>query len=306
MGKYTKTADIFFINIRDNNGVKERRCTKCQEWKPETIEYFYMHNKSKPEKGYQSECKVCAIKRSRENQLNNPERSKELKHKHYINNFDLWYEKRKERKENDLEKYQQDELTWRRKNKDKVRQHSLNHRQHKTHEITDNEWIACKEYFKDKDRDYCCAYCGLKIQDHFRNYLDDIQYMDLHKEHVDDNGSNELENCVPSCQSCNSSKSEYKLEEWYNPNNDRRGGEVFSQERLDKIIKWVTEDYKQYVEDKPKLPYSITRKQNEGSKTYYFELWSIDDKRNLIERLAIADKKVGLNQYIQKYFNITA
>lgn len=58
---------------------------------------------------------------------------------------------------------------------------------------------------------------------------------------------NELDNCVPSCQSCNSSKAQYTLEEWYNPNNDRRGGEVFTQERLDKIIKWTTEDYKQSV-----------------------------------------------------------
>jgi len=43
-------------NTRINDeGIKEKQCTKCGEWFPETTEYFYMRNKSKPEKGYKSE-----------------------------------------------------------------------------------------------------------------------------------------------------------------------------------------------------------------------------------------------------------
>lgn len=245
MNKKRDTSKIWAKNHRVNqDGIIERQCGNCKEWLEENIENYYFKIKTQT---YSSECKKCSIKRSRKNQLNNPERSKEFKHKHYINNFDKWYDKRKERKENDLEKYKNDELEWRRKNKSKVNEYSQNRHQHKMHNITNEEWIACKEYFKDKDGDYCCAYCGLKIQDHYRTYLDGKQYMDLHKEHVNDKGSNELDNCVPSCQSCNSSKAQYTLEEWYNPNNDRRGGEVFAQERLDKIIKWVTEDYKRYI-----------------------------------------------------------
>lgn len=69
---------------------------------------------------------------------------------------------------------------------------------------------------------------------------------DLHREHVDDDGSADLDNCVPSCQSCNSEKHTSTLDDWYNSSNYK-----FEQWRYDKIIKWITEDYKKYIEDKP-------------------------------------------------------
>ena len=55
LGKYTKSSPKFFENIREINGIKERRCSNCQEWFPETTEYLYMINKKKPEKGFQAE-----------------------------------------------------------------------------------------------------------------------------------------------------------------------------------------------------------------------------------------------------------
>lgn len=234
-------------NKRENNNIIERQCTQCQEWKPETTEYYYMHNKSKPEKGFQPECKKCAIKRASKNRIDNIEIRKAYDKQRYLNDPNYFYTMNKKDFEERSDFYKNFMTAWRRDNLDKVNQYSLNHRQHKKHNITNEQWIACKEYFKDEDGNYCCAYCGLRIQDHNRMYAGKIQYIDLHKEHIDDDGSNELDNCIPSCQSCNSSKREYEFEEWYNSNNDRRGGEVFTQERLDKIIKWTTEDYKQYL-----------------------------------------------------------
>jgi len=55
----------------------------------------------------------------------------------------------------------------------------------------------------------------------------------LHKEHVDDNGANDLSNCVPSCQSCNSTKNLKTLEEII----ELKIIEKFTQEKYNKINK---------------------------------------------------------------------
>lgn len=69
-----------------------------------------------------------------------------------------------------------------------------------------------------------------------------MKQFDLHKEHVDDSGANDLSNCVPSCQSCNSSKNIFSLEEWYTEDNLN-----FTEERLSKIYRWLNEDYLKYI-----------------------------------------------------------
>lgn len=47
------------------DGILYKQCSKCKEWKPETLEFFYYKNKSYPEKGFSSECRMCAIKRTK-------------------------------------------------------------------------------------------------------------------------------------------------------------------------------------------------------------------------------------------------
>jgi hypothetical protein len=86
------------------------------------------------------------------------------------------------------------------------------------------------------------------VKDHFVRRNEVWKWMDLHKEHVDDEGSIYLDNCVPCCQSCNSSKGNFKLEDWYNANSNRLAEGIFSAERLNKIYKWINEDYKIYIE----------------------------------------------------------
>lgn len=288
MGKYTKESPIFFENIREINGIKERRCSKCNEWKPETIEYFYMHNKSKPEKGFQAECKVCAIKRSREIALKNPNRSKRK--------VEQWQEENKIRMQQVRKQYND-------RNKNKIYDYTSNYYQqhpekmkiynkrHRKHDVSNTEWKVCKEYFDNK-----CAYCGLHISEHIQYRKGKAIYMDLHKEHVDDNGANDLSNCVPGCQNCNSTKSKKTIDEFL----ESKLIEKFTKEKYNKIIQWISEDYKKHIEPKP--PYIITRKQNEDKRTYHYQLWTADEKRNMVKCIATADKKQGLKEYINKFF----
>lgn len=129
-------------------------------------------------------------------------------------------------------------------------------RKHKNHKINKKEWVACKDYFKNEDGEWCCAYCGALWKDHYRVYAGKLVKSDLHKEHADDEGSNDLSNCIPSCLSCNTSKHKYTLEFWYSSDNPN-----FSQERLNKINKWLDEDWKlYYIEKKPRAVYGSRKK----------------------------------------------
>jgi hypothetical protein len=76
------------------------------------------------------------------------------------------------------------------------------------------------------------------------------------------------------------------MDDWYS------GQEFFNEERYNKIIWWITEGYKDYIEDKP--PYIITRKQNDDKRTFHFELWSVDEKRNMVECVDKQNKKKDL------------
>jgi len=130
---------------------------------------------------------------------------------------------------------------WEAENPDKINKYQKN-RRHKNHKINKKEWEACKKYF-----DYQCAYCGFPIEDHYRIYAGKLQKIDLHKEHVDHEGSSDLSNCVPSCKTCNDFKHQFELDEWYNKDNIN-----YTKERYDKIIKWITEDYIYYIDHKNK------------------------------------------------------
>ena len=130
---------------------------------------------------------------------------------------------------------------WQRNNKDKIRQYNKNREKNKMHEISDSEWLSCKAYFNNS-----CAYCGLHEDEHYRKHYGKMKRFDLHKDHVDHEGANDLSNCVPACQSCNSSKHNKELEEWYRPNNEL-WCEVYSHERLSKINKWLNDNYKLYI-----------------------------------------------------------
>jgi hypothetical protein len=249
LGKYTKTADVFFINSREIDGVKEHRCTSCQEWKPETTEYYYLKNKSKPEKGFQSECKECCIKRSQKTaskmSLEKKEQLKLIRKERYENREKeielersrIWFENNKDTKKIYMKEYYA-------KHPEQMRKYS---RQHRNHNITPNEWEAVQEYFN-----YRCAYCGKTLE---QQYKDNKQQ--FHREHVDHEGLNDITNCVCSCTSCNSIKHTKSLEEFF----ESKRVLEFTKDKYNKTIKWLMEDCFQYIEEKkPKRKYS--RKKN--------------------------------------------
>jgi HNH endonuclease len=176
---------------------------------------------------YKPYCKECEKQKNANWRKNNPEKRKES----------LKKDNAKPRKRNlmrVLNKKRREEgkyREWQQNNKDKSIQYRIN-RGNKHHTISKEEWIFCKEYFNNE-----CAYCGLHISEHFNLYAGELKWTDFHKEHVDHKGSNGIENCVPSCKSCNSSKHTYKVTDWYNDKNSN-----FTLERSIKISNWLKND----------------------------------------------------------------
>jgi len=202
--------------------IETKKCKMCDEYK--LLNEFYTQNKTNA-KGelytyYNPKCKDCCIKVQLQWEKENPE-----KRKHHIKRYNnnprtIKYQvnKHKEYKRNGTSKYKE----WQQNNKDKLKEYSLK-RAHKVHEFTQEEWEECKDFFDRK-----CAYCGISEE-----YALETQGQRLHKEHVNHDGSNKLDNCVPACRSCNSSKGKKDMESWY------RSKGYFSVDKLNKIEEWL-------------------------------------------------------------------
>lgn len=121
---------------------------------------------------------------------------------------------------------------WQRSNPDKIRKYNLN-RANKNHDISEEEWSACKEYFNNS-----CAYCGITEHNAIERFNNR-----LHKEHVVHDGSNRLDNCVPACKECNSSKHTSDFEVWY------RETTFYTEERFNMIVRWLENDHKKYLKN---------------------------------------------------------
>lgn len=227
--------ELYKLNHRINEkGIVERRCTKCQEWKDENSDNYYYVNKKKLENKFMPECKQCAIKRSSKIQTENHGRRKQYYDK-FNNKPEIIQIMR-----NASKKQREDgkQAEWQRKNPDKCRGYSIDRKQHKAHNIPKKQWIFCKGYFGNT-----CAYCGLPIEEHWITRKGIKKLGDFHKDHFNHEGSNELDNCIPSCGSCNSHKWKFLFEEWYIESNP-----IYSLVRLNKIINWINKDSKQYID----------------------------------------------------------
>jgi hypothetical protein len=124
---------------------------------------------------------------------------------------------------------------WQKNNRDKLYNYHKDRRLNKTHEITNKEWLLCKEYFSNS-----CAYCGLAEKEHKK-----IHKQQLHKDHVIHEGRNDIKNCLPACKVCNSKKWTYSLNNWYSPDN-----EIYTFERYFRIYTWLRYDVKDVIEKK--------------------------------------------------------
>lgn len=232
---YDKTHKII-------DGILYKQCSCHKElfpdaendWFPCTEEFFY-HNKANTRDGLNTWCKECSKIKATKWIKANPDKYKEVVIKTEARPERIKKKRvraNKQLKEGYHKQYQETHL-------EKFREYSKKRGQ-KNHKINKKEWKSCLNYFNNQ-----CAYCGMSLDEHKRKYKEQ-----LHKEHVDHLGSNDLSNCIPSCKSCNSHKSEQDMEKWY------KEQEYFTQERLNKINKWLKEDYKlYYIEKKPKKPY---------------------------------------------------
>jgi hypothetical protein len=207
-----------------------KQCNICKDWFEATEENFYSNQRH-----LYPYCKKCAIEKTKKWINDNPDRYKEnckRRDENLCENTVLYLQKntKRQRENGYLKEYQN-------KNKDKMRKYREN-RLHKIHTISDSEWEDCKKYFN-----YECAYCGLKIEDHFKKRNNELISCDFHKEHFENDGSNDLSNCIPSCVFCNTSKLTSNFYEWYTEKNKN-----FSQERYDKIVRWINEDFDNYMQ----------------------------------------------------------
>jgi hypothetical protein len=218
------------------NGILYKLCSDCNEWLPLNEGYYYK-NKSSPDR-FNPYCKEDSKKRTSSWNRTNQQQYKETRAEWYQENKDRLLEKQKYLDEQNKEQKEIYSQEYRKSDHGKEKYRGYNSkRKIKNHKITTEEWEDCKKYFNHR-----CAYCNLKIEDHYIKFKGKIMLGDFHKDHVDDEGKNDLSNCVPSCKSCNTSKHTSSIEDWYNENN-----ESFAVERLSKIIKWLSEDYKLYI-----------------------------------------------------------
>ena len=212
-------------------------CTKCNVTYPATEEYFYKQKYTTKTKGtfykLTHPCRNCrreeAAKKYHENREEDNERSKLWRQ----NNKQQYKEIQKRKSKNRKEEDQVIQKEWRKNNKEKTKEYNDRYKE-KQFKLKTSEWDGCKEYFNNS-----CAYCGI-------NELEakNTQGKNLNKEHAMNKGQNDLSNCLPSCTTCNSSKHMDDYTNWFIPEN-----EVFEQERLNKIHKWLEEDYKLYIKD---------------------------------------------------------
>lgn len=242
-------------------------CPECEQEK-ELSEYHTKIN-TNGSIYYFRLCKVCYNARALQWKKDNPE-------KHAANR--VTFEAKPERieylvKNGERQRETGYSLDWRRKNPEKLKIYNSLHRDH---DITKAEEESMLKVF-----DYSCAYCGMTLKEHKKKFK-----QKLHNDHVDEDGYNDLRNDAPACKSCNCSKHEHEMEEWYFKQ------KFFDEIKYNKIIWWITEGYKEYIENKP--PYRIVRKQNEGLTTYHFQLWTVDIYRNMIECIEVRPTKKEL------------
>lgn len=201
----------------------KKTCTSCLLEKSITDYYNQKKRKANGESYIYTipECKECCKKRSAKWQQSiDPERRRA-----YFRKCDS--SPRRKKIKSDYSKLQKENGYYRnyqQNNKDKFKKYAQDRKMNKDHDISEQEWFECLDYFNN-----CCAYCGISEGEAF-----ELFGQLLHKEHVEHDGANDITNCVPACKGCNSSKWEYDFNEWYNENNHR-----YTTRRYKKIIKWL-------------------------------------------------------------------
>ncbi|WP_226035690.1 HNH endonuclease signature motif containing protein [Aquibacillus saliphilus] len=170
---------------------------------------------------YRPDCKECSKSQAKEWNQKHPE----VNRRAWKNYYSTERGRQAKREDSKRRRDNGNWYKWLKENKDKADGYK---NKHHNHDITKKEWESCKEYFN-----YKCAYCEMSEFDHKVIYN-----QQLHKDHVNHEGNDDLSNCVPSCKGCNSSKNEFEIVFWF-----KERSTTFTQKRLDKINKWLNDDY---------------------------------------------------------------
>lgn len=179
--------------------IPQKRCTKCGQVFPKTIEYFYW------EKGgyFKANCKVCDRAKSAKYRQDHLEQTRQTVRD--------W---RKVNQDYDRNRYDKNPVKKRAANKrwrdNNPLQAQVRHKRRKaikknaigTYTVNDIQELY-------RDQEGRCAYCGISIYPDIPN--------DIHLDHVIpivSGGSNHIDNLVLSCEFCNLSKKDRPLKKW--------------------------------------------------------------------------------------------
>lgn len=167
----------YYKHFKNNNMTFFKWCNKCKKFK--CFQDFHKQADSATERA--SACRVCKSKKDA------------VHYKQTIN-----YQKERNRR-------------WASRNPERVRIKGQKRRariKKLKNSLTELEYLNILKLF-----DNSCAYCNITEEEHIREYK-----TRLHQDHIiplSEGGSYTASNIVPACVSCNSSKSNKDMVEWY-------------------------------------------------------------------------------------------
>jgi len=201
-------------------------CSKCKRELPATTEYFSKDTYKKD--GLRCRCKKCCKIDIDKYRLENKTRIFEAHLKYYSKNKERLAKQQRIYRKGNKELYAKS-AKYQHENRDKcniVNQRYLTRKRRLPSSLTAEQWDNIKIHFHNR-----CAYCGKELplaQEHF---------IPLSK-----GGEYTVNNIIPSCISCNSSKRDKDFFEWYPK------FEHYSKKRENAILNFLG-----YKEDKQQL-----------------------------------------------------
>lgn len=192
--------------------MQTKTCTKCGEAKPISEYYKQKHGKY----GVRSRCISCTLQENKEWDTKNPTQRAAISLRWQVNNPDKNREKSRAWAEaNKLKKklyYEQNKKriltyssTWAKSNRDRLNVRDRNRRAR----IRNAEGTHTAQDIQSQleTQDGYCAYCGV-----------DLESTGYHTEHIrplNKGGRNDIINLVCTCPTCNTSKQDKTLPEWF-------------------------------------------------------------------------------------------
>lgn len=202
----------------------ERTCSKCGVTKPETTEFFRRRG-TKDRGGLRPDCRECSAARDRAYYEANRDRARVYQKANAarIRAYMLEYKRAYYATFAGRAAIQQANRKWNKSPEGRARL-TLLQQQRRARKgnvpatLTAADWRACLDWFGDS-----CAYCG--------------KSENLHQEHVvplQDGGPYSVDNIVPACGSCNSSKATRALVDWF-PRQP-----FYTEERMTMIVTYLS------------------------------------------------------------------